>query len=840
MLGTVLRQRGDVDDALAEFRRAVEPAIDARRGAPVDRPDPPAAWPSRRSRARLRRAPASEPAQGRRPGRHLRRRRRPREAGAQGDVDGARAQFERGRPPRRRQPAGALRSSRCCSGAQGQAAGGPGPLRRGAAAGAVAPPLRKACAHERSESCPIAALRGARDVGVARAQAPAAPAALPFAFAEVGREAGLTRRHRLRRPERNRYLLETTGCGVALFDYDGDGWLDVFLVNGTTLEGFPPGREPTDHLYRNRGDGTFEDVTDRAGSAARPAGARAPASATTTTTGARTCSSPTGARTACSATAGPDASRTSPRGPGSRRARRWGTGCAFLDYDRDGRLDLFVANYIDLDLEPPPTPGVGPVPLQGRAGGLRAARPPRRQERALPQPRRRHASRTCRRRAGITKADGTYGLGVSTLDFDDDGWIDLYVANDSNPSALYRNNRDGTFTDVAVRAGCAYSQDGKPQAGMGVARRRLRPQRHHGHLQDELRGRHLDALRQHRRRLLRGPHVRGGHRRQHALARAGASGFVDLDNDGWLDVFLVNGHVYPEVAQLAGEAGYKQRKVVYRNPGTAGFEDVTERLGPPLTDAARRPGRRLRRLRQRRRRGRRRQQRARHAGPLPARSRGRARHWLHGRSCVGTRVEPQRDRRARPVRAGGRALADEVRGGGSYVSQNDLRVHFGLGAATRVDRLEVRWPNGLEETFAADGVDRQVHARRRARAGHERWPGASSRCVLARRRGGRAGPAPPRRCGAQPRWPRPRRLIDAGRAGGGAGDARAPRRDRGRGRASPAAGVALYHADRPAPPSRPSRRSSPGLPTGSIERREAVQVLGLRLYLAGRLAEAVP
>ena len=171
---------------------------------------------------------------------------------------------------------------------------------------------------------------------------------------------------------------------------------------------------------------------------------------------------------------------------------------------------------------------------------------------------------------------------MSTLDFDDDGWPDIYVANDSNPSALYRNNRDGTFTDIGVAAGCAYSQDGKPQAGMGVA------------IGDYDRNGTLESSRptspETRRRSTPTP-VRASARTARSPAGSGSNtrwlgwgvGFVDLDNDGWLDLFLVNGHVYPEVVQLKTEAGYKQRKVVYRNLRNGRFEDITERLGPPVT-----------------------------------------------------------------------------------------------------------------------------------------------------------------------------------------------------------------------------------------------------------------
>ena len=208
----------------------------------------------------------------------------------------------------------------------------------------------------------------------------------------------------------------------------------------------------------------------------------------------------------------------------SRRAadarRRWGTGCAFLDYDRDGRLDLFAANYIDLDLATAPVPESGLCRYKGIAGRVRPARSDRRQERALSQRGRRHV-RGRLRASRHHRASGTYGLGVSTLDFDDDGWVDVYVANDSNPSALYRNNHDGTFTDVGVRAGCAYSQDGKPQAGMGVA------------IGDYDRNGTMDIFKTNfagdtstlyansGKRLLRRPHVRRRHRPQHALARLG-------------------------------------------------------------------------------------------------------------------------------------------------------------------------------------------------------------------------------------------------------------------------------------------------------------------------------
>ncbi|MGH9370368.1 MAG: FG-GAP repeat domain-containing protein, partial [Vicinamibacterales bacterium] len=304
--------------------------------------------------------------------------------------------------------------------------------------------------------------------GSALAGSQGSPSTSSFAFTDIAERAGFTIPTVYGGKKTNRYLLETTGAGAAALDYDADGWLDLFVVNGTTLEGFPKGKEPTSHLYRNRRDGTFEDVTARAGLGLTGWGQGACAGdydndgredlfVTFWGTNRLFRNRGDGAFEETTAAAGLDTSR-----------RRWGAGCAFLDYDRDGRLDLFAANYIDLDLENTPVPESGlcrykGVPVACGPPGLTGGR------NVLYHNQGDGKFDDVSERSGIIRASGTYGLGVSTLDFDDDGWVDLYVANDSNPSALYRNNRDGTFTDIAVSAGCAYSQDGKPQAGMGVA-----------------------------------------------------------------------------------------------------------------------------------------------------------------------------------------------------------------------------------------------------------------------------------------------------------------------------------------------------------------------------------
>jgi hypothetical protein len=523
-----------------------------------------------------------------------------------------------------------------------------------------------------------------------------------FSFTNTAREAGLTAITVYGGTETNKYLLETTGCGVAVFDFDGDGWLDVFVVNGSVLEGFPRGGAPTAHLYRNRHDGTFEDVTEAAGLSQSGWG-----------------------QAACAGDYDNDGHDDlfvtywgqnrlfRNRGDGrfedvTMRAglntskRRWGAGCAFLDYDRDGRLDLFAANYIDFDMAATPVPESGlcrykGLPVACGPPGLPGGK------NALYHNTGRGTFEDVSERAGITRASGTYGLGASTLDFNDDGWVDLYVANDSNPSALYLNNADGTFKDVAVAAGCAYSQDGKPQAGMGVA------------TGDYDRNGTVDLFKTNfagDTSTLYANDGKGSCEDRTFAAGIGLNtrwlgwgvAFVDLDNDGWLDLFLVNGHVYPEVQALQTEAGYQQRKVVYRNLANGRFGDITEALGPPVTTPAAGRGAAfadldndgdidvvVNNV---------------HAAPDLFRldSRNGA-HWAtlkligtrSNRSAIGARV--------RLFDAAG-VQVQEVRGGGSYFSQNDLRVHFGLGQSTRIERVEVRWPNGLEEQWKNVEADR--------------------------------------------------------------------------------------------------------------------------------------
>jgi enediyne biosynthesis protein E4 len=527
---------------------------------------------------------------------------------------------------------------------------------------------------------------------------------LPFGFRLLGADAGVNAVTVFGGKSSNRYLLETTGCGVALLDYDNDGRIDLFFVNGTTLEGFPKGEEPRPHLYRNKADGSFEDVTEAAGLRNQWGWGQAACAGDYDNDGnIDLFVTYYGHNRLFHNTGRGRFEDVTDRAGVANPSTRWGTGCAFLDYDRDGLLDLFVANYIDLDLATAPTPDSGVcrwkgVPVACGPPGLKGGK------NVLFHNRGDGTFADVSESSGILKANGTYGLGVATLDFDNDGWTDIYVANDSNPSALYRNRHDGTFEDIGVRAGCAYSQDGKPQAGMGVG------------VGDFDRNGWLDILKTNFAGDTTSLYANtGGGFCEDRTFDSGlglnsrwlgwGAGFADFDNDGWLDIFLTNGHVYPEVRGIRTESGYEQRKVIYRNV-EGRFEDVSEQLGPPAT--------------------------------TPKAGRGTAfgdvdnngtvdvvinnvhdvpdvflttapadRHWLEvrlvgrqsNRSAIGARLR---------FVTGNVVQLREVGGGGSYLSQNDLRAHVGLGASVQVDRLEVRWPNGREEQWSGVKADQVV------------------------------------------------------------------------------------------------------------------------------------
>ena len=521
---------------------------------------------------------------------------------------------------------------------------------------------------------------------------------LDVQFVNIAREAGLKTKTIFGRENKNRFLLETTGCGVAFYDYDHDGWLDIFLVNGTRFDvTWTKADAPVSRLYKNNRDGTFTDVTLKSGLARTGWGQgccvgdynndglddllvtywgdcvlyRNNGDGTFTDVSDKTGVSKTTRKTA-------------------KGLNRWNTGCAFLDYDRDGWLDIFIGNYIDFD------PKTVAVPEDGNClyKGLKVACGPPGLDggkNILLHNDGKGNFIDVSEKAGILKTEGTYALGVLVADFDNDGWPDIYVANDSTSSALYKNNQDGTFTDIAIEAGVAYSADGKPQAGMGVSTADYDGDGNLDIIKTNFAGDTSSLYRNLGNKFFEDTTFQAGLGRNTRFLGWGAL-FLDFDNDTWPDILLTNGHVYPEVADTAIEYGYKQRKVLYKNLGNGHFSDVSEQAGPGILEKV--SGRGCA------------------TGDfdndgdidvvvncvndVPQLLRcdtSTGNKWIKIK-CVGTKS----NRSAIGARVycvtGKRRQMDEVRSGGSYISQNDLRVHFGLGKLETAD-IEIRWPSGL-------------------------------------------------------------------------------------------------------------------------------------------------
>jgi enediyne biosynthesis protein E4 len=537
----------------------------------------------------------------------------------------------------------------------------------------------------------------AQGVSTHKAQSMARPPASgrPFNayFVDVASAAGLRAPVIYGGVENKKYILEATGCGCAFFDYDNDGWMDIFLLAGTRLSGDPP--EATSRLYKNNRDGTFTDVTEKSGLGGVGWGCGVCVGDYNndgfedlfcTYFGQNRLYRNNGDGTFTDVTKAAGLWNDQPR---------WGAGCSFVDYNRDGHLDLFVSNYVRFSFEHAPVPGENSncnwkgVPVECGPRGLPTGR------HSLYRNNGDGTFTDVSQQAGISEATESYGMTVVAADFDEDGWPDIFVACDSTPSLLFMNNRDGTFREEGVVRGVALSDDGMEQAGMGV-----------GIGDYDLDG-HLDLFKTHFVEDANGLYHNDGKGNFDDVTRAAriavetryicwGAGIVDLDNDGNPDIFMVTGNVYPEVERKLPQYANKSPRAVFRNLGSRTFEELGKEAGPAVVDAhcsrgcafgdfdndgdvdilivnLNEPPSLLR-------------------NDLKTKQ-----NWLKvklegvksNRSAIGARVL---------VRYGTKVQAQAVHSQSSYYSSNDPRLHFGLGTATVVD-LEIHWPNGLQDKY---------------------------------------------------------------------------------------------------------------------------------------------
>jgi enediyne biosynthesis protein E4 len=516
------------------------------------------------------------------------------------------------------------------------------------------------------------------------------PSGLPFhaCFTDIGAQAGLNAPLIYGQADRKTYILETVGCGCAFIDYDNDGWIDIFLLSGTQLDRAPKGA--TNRLYHNNRNGTFADITEKAGLLKTGW-----ASAVTvgdfdndgfddlfvTYWGQNVLYHNNGNGTFTDVTE---------KAGLLHNGDRWGSGCTFVDYDRDGRLDLFVANYLQFDMTKIPKPGESPfcnwkgVPVNCGPRGL----PPGFV--ALYHNNGDGTFTDVSEKSGVSNAKGSYCMTTVAADFDNDGWPDIYVACDSTPSFLFKNNHDGTFVDVGLETGVALNEDGMEQAGMGLG------------IGDYNLDGNLDILKTHfaddTAVLYRND---GKSNFEDVTNSAGlgvetrfigwGAGIFDADNDGYPDLFWVTGSVYPEIEKALPSYPFKSPRIVFRNLKNGKFEELLDGAGPGIAAA--------------------------HAsrgcafgdfdndGDIdvlimnlnepPSLLRNdvtRDNRWVKlkligtksNTSAIGSRVT---------ARYGGKVQVQEVLAQASFYSANDLRLHFGLGTADKLD-LEIRWPNG--------------------------------------------------------------------------------------------------------------------------------------------------
>ncbi len=520
-------------------------------------------------------------------------------------------------------------------------------------------------------------------------------------FVDIANKAGLTATNVFGGKHSSTYILESTGTGVAIFDYDNDGWPDIFLVNGTTLEGSPLESAPSGHLYHNNHDGTFSDVTAKAGLLGAGWG-QGVCVGDYDNDGWEDIYVTYYGKNRLYHNLGGKFEEVAEKAGVAGDGKAWGSGCAFVDYDRDGQLDLVIANYADFDLAHGPLPGEFPTCLWKGIAVFCGPRGLPSRKNILYHNLGKGRFQDVTMPAHIDRTMGHYCFSVTPFDYDNDGWPDIYVACDSTPSILYHNNRDGTFTDEGIFSGAAYNADGREQAGMGSA---VADYDGDGNL-DLFRTNFSDDT----STLY---HNNGDGTFTDVTYSAGlgsntkylgwGTAFLDLDNDGWPDLIAVNGHVYPEVDTLNLGIDYSEAKLLYRNNGNGTFTDISHTAGPGIATPAAARGLAVGDLW--------------NDGRLSAVIVNRndppsllvnrtayPNHWIAIKT-IGTKSNRDGIGARLTLKTARRQQVDEVRSGSSYISNNDMRVHFGLGASTHVEFLEVRWPSGLIERFSSPAID---------------------------------------------------------------------------------------------------------------------------------------
>lgn len=530
----------------------------------------------------------------------------------------------------------------------------------------------------------------------------------PVVFVDIAHAAGLDKfHHRSGSPEK-RTILETPGSGVALLDYDNDGWLDIYLLNGSTVAAMK-GKEPAPRamLLHNNHDGTFTDVTDKAGVANERWGFGVAVGDFDNDGWPDIYVSNYGKNRLYHNNH--DGTFTDVADKAGVALGGWSAGGTWGDYDHDGLLDLFVPGYVKFDIDHPPIPGQGGIPpgfCQFRSIEVMCG------PRGLPGESdhlfHNNGDGTFTDvsvKAGVSDPRGYYGLSSVFVDVDDDGWVDLAVANDSVPKYLYRNKHDGTFEDISYLSGFALNDDGREQAAMGIAvgdyNRDGRVDFYITNFSDD----YNTLYRNDGDASFTDVSFKSEIATTTIPFLGWGTGFLDYDNDGLLDVFSANGHVYPEVDKMDWGTTYAQRPLLFRNLDGSKFQEVPPATGSGLAVVVPARGAAF--------------------GDLfndghidvvmnnmdttPTLLRNVVRnsnHWItfklvggpkSPRDAIGTKVF---------VTAGGARQRGDVYSGGSYASSSDQRLHFGLGSATKIDKIEIYWPSGGKEEITVPSLDR--------------------------------------------------------------------------------------------------------------------------------------